>query len=186
MTVLIDTYEVPAASIILQLYKTACYEIFLEEVYSKSYNAPREGKKYIILEDINAKTLLSMRDTENIIYVIHQEMLTKREYQIIHHYTNELICIEGSTIRVTNKRNRRCELYKIERRKIGPHQIMHMLSEITAEEKKPFSLTMQINEEQQQAKNACLPYLQVQRNESVYFPDENSGEEDDDLESDCS
>lgn len=186
MTVLIDTYDVPASSIILQLYKTVCYEVLLEEVYSMSYNAPKEGKKYTILKDISAKALLAVRDVENVIYVMHQEMLTEKEYRVIKHYTNELICVEGGTIKVSNKRNKRQELYQIAKTKTSPYQIVHTLTKIPAEDKKSPSRGVGISEAQQKAKSASLPYLQVQRQEDVYFPEENSFSEEEDLESDCS
>lgn len=170
MTVLVDTYEMPAHAIMAQLYSSVCYEVLPEEVYAKASHVPREGKKYTFLQDINPQTLLALRDIEHVIYVFHREMLSEREYSIIKHYTNELVCVEDGVLKVVNRKTRKEAEYEIASRR-SAQQIEHQLRKVErakgAEARAP-----QLTEEQQRAKSASLPYLQAQGAEEVYFPEE--------------
>ncbi|KAI5185227.1 hypothetical protein NEHOM01_0685 [Nematocida homosporus] len=183
MTVLIDTYGTPAWAIMSQLYQTMCYEVLLEEVYSRSYNAPKDGKKYTVLQDISPKVLLAVRDVESIIYVIHQEMLSEKEYKILKHYTNELIYVDQDTIRVHNKKTQKHEAYQISKIKDSSHRVKHLLTQIEVD-KKPSTTpgAPLLTEEQKKDKAASLPFLQAQGSGTVYFPDEELSEDSDILE----
>lgn len=178
MTVLVDTYEVPAHAIMSQLYKTTCYEVMIEEVLGRSYNAPRDGKKYTVLEDISPKTLISMRDVDSVIYVFHREILSEKEYKIIRYYTNELIYVENNSIRIVNKKTKNKETYEIERTVGTDHRTMHKITK-KPEQKEQTAKTQQtetvktLTEKQERSKEGSLPFLRVQRQEEVYFPEDN-------------
>lgn len=172
MTVLVDTYEVPAHAIMSQLYKTTCYEVMLEEVMGRSYNAPKEGKKYTILEDISPRTLISMRDVENVIYVFHREILSEKEYKIIKYYTNELIYVEDNSIKIVNKKTKNKETYRIEKTIGADHRITHKITKMQKEAEKGSEKKRVLTEKQEQAKEASLPFIRVQNKEEVYFPEE--------------
>lgn len=176
MTVLVDTYDVPACTIMSQLYNTVCYEILPDEVYSKRSGGAASGKKYIVLTDISPKTLLAVRDVESVIYVFHSEILSEKEYKMLQHYTNELICVENNTVRVVNKKTCKQEVYQIFRTKQGMH-IGHTLRKI--EDPAPASLEVELlTEKQRRDKAASLPFLQVQEEKDVYFPSEEEEEEE--------
>ncbi|KAH9385409.1 uncharacterized protein NEMAJ01_0305 [Nematocida major] len=177
MTVLVDTYEVPAHAIMSQLYKTMCYEVLLEEVLGRSYNAPNNTKKYTVLEDISPKTLIALRDIENIIYVVHREILDEREYKTIQYYTNEIIYVENNTIQIVNKKTRRHETYEIEKTVNSFHQVSQKIKKVLKEEA-PLKEAL-LTKKQEERKEASLPFLRAQAQEEVYFPE---SEEEEDLD----
>lgn len=181
MTVLVDTYEVPAHAIMSQLYKTICYEVLLEEVLGRSYNVPTGGKKYIVLEDINPKTLIALRDIENIIYIVHREILDDKEYKMIQYYTNELIYVENNTIQIVNKKSKKQETYAVEKKVSSCHKVTHKISKLT-KEAEPCAKNALLTKKQEQSKEASLPFLRVQAEKEVYFPEsEDEISEDSDL-----
>ncbi|KAI5191781.1 hypothetical protein NEMIN01_1672 [Nematocida minor] len=180
MTVLVDTFEVPAHAIMSQLYKTMCYEVMLEEVLGRSYNAPKDGKKYMILEDISPKTLVALRDVEHVIYVFHREILSEREYKMIKYYTNELIYVENNTIRIVNKKTKNQETHAIERSVGACHKITHRIHKMAKDPEKTAKDAL-LTKKQEHSKEASLPFLRAQAQEDVYFPEEEEMSEDSDL-----
>ncbi|KAI5160248.1 hypothetical protein NEAUS03_1005 [Nematocida ausubeli] len=172
MTVLVDTYSVPAHAIMSQLYKSICYEVRIEEVLGRSYNAPREGKKYVLLEDISPKILIAMRDVESVVYVFHREMLDEKEYKMIKYYTNELVYVEGGTIKIVNKKTKKRETYEVERTvDAATHKVTHKIKKSAKEPEKQTKSSL-LSKEQAQSKDASLPYIRAQGQEEVYFPEE--------------
>ncbi|OAG30552.1 hypothetical protein NEIG_00064 [Nematocida sp. ERTm5] len=179
MTVLVDTYGIPAHIIMSQIYKATCYEVRIEEVLGRSYNAPKSGKKYVLLEDINPKILIALRDIESVVYVFHREMLDEKEYKIIDYYTNELVYVEGNTIKIVNKKTKKQETYGVERAvDLSTHRVIHKISK-TAEELEKKQNSSILSKKQAQSKEASLPFLRVQSQEEVYFPEEEADLSDD-------
>lgn len=183
MTLLVDTYEIPAHTIMSQLYKVPCYEVHLEEVYSRSYNAPKDGKKYTVLKDICQKTLLTVRDVESVIYIIHSEILSEKEFRMLRYYTNELIYVENGMIKVVNKRAKKTGTYQVDRRKDVNHRVTHLLTKVDPSEALSGAAQGEkLSEEQRREKASSLPFLRAQNASEVYFPEEELSEDSDILE----
>ncbi|OAG31676.1 hypothetical protein NEDG_00151 [Nematocida displodere] len=183
MTVLVDTYDIPACAIMSQLYQTMCYEVPLEEVYSKVPGTPKGSKKYVVLKDISPRTLLALRDMESVIYIFHSEMLSEKEYSVIKHYTNELICVDNGALKVLNKKSKKQEEYTIHKtRDSETHRVHYTLHKIDQARKGPEtkSSPSALTEKQKDLKEQSLPYLQVQAAEEVHFPNEEPEELSDD------
>jgi len=177
MTVLVDTYDIPAHAIMPQLFNAECYEVGPDEVYGRAWSAPKEGKKYTIMKDISPRVLLAIRDIENVVYVFHREMLDEKEYKIIRYYTNELISVEENQIRVVNKKAKKETVFRIECSKTSTCIEYLLRKEERAPRDAPAELSEAPAAKDREEKSASLPFLQVQSEEEVYFPDE-EGEED--------
>ncbi|KAI5190482.1 hypothetical protein NECID01_0988 [Nematocida sp. AWRm77] len=179
MTVLVDTYEIPASAIMSQLYNTMCYEILPDEVYSKKPSKPASVKKYVVFTDICPKILLAVRDIESVIYVFHSEILSEKEYKALKHYTNELICVENNTVKVYNKKTRKQEAYQVFKT-VRDMRVNHRLQKIEdalpqpGQEEKDGTLS----DKQKKEKAESLPFLQAQEEKDVYFPEEEEEEEE--------
>ncbi|KAI5170579.1 hypothetical protein NEFER03_0038 [Nematocida sp. LUAm3] len=183
MTLLVDTYEIPAHTIMFQLYKVPCYEVHLEEVYNRSYNAPKNGKKYTVLKDICQKTLLTVRDVESVVYIIHSEILSEKEFRMLRYYTNELIYVENGMIKVVNKRTKKTGMYQVDKRKDVNHRVTHLLTKVDSSENiSGNSQIEKLSEEQRREKASSLPFLRAQSSSEVYFPDGDLSEDSDILE----
>ncbi|KAI5180949.1 hypothetical protein NEOKW01_1190 [Nematocida sp. AWRm80] len=179
MTVLIDTFDVPAHTIMSLLYQAPCQEVFLDEIYSRKNISQETSKKYTILKDISPRVLLAVRDIENIIYIIHKEILSEKEYSMLRYYANEIIIVQGNTVCVINKKRKKYDLYKITKKIDSRYRITQVFTRIESSSTlpEPYSNLNRLSDKQEIQKYQSLPYLHAQKEKEVYFPEEQSSEE---------
>jgi hypothetical protein len=173
MAVLVDTYETPAHIIMPELYKCAFCEVELRDL--ENGVETEQGKRaYVVMKDITEEVLLAVRDKEGLVYVFHREMLTEREYDVLEYYTNEMAMVSGAHLLVTDKRRRRREMYRIEKRRArSENYVCCKLERVEEGQECPKSgKSEEISEYQRKMREGALPFLAVQKEEDVFFPEE--------------
>lgn len=189
MTVLVDTYEVPACAIMPQLYNMQCYEVLLDEVYAKSLSSRKDTKSFVVLKDINPKTLLAVRDVESVIYIFHREILSEKEYNVLKYYSNELICVQNKRVTIFNKKKNREDVYQIQQKRDSvTHVVTYFLTKVEVPEHSKAAhgraIGSTLPKKERALKQAALPFTQAQSEQPVYFPEEEIEEEDSESQSD--
>lgn len=184
MTVLVDTYDVPACAIMPQLYKMQCYEVLLDEVYAKPLSSRKDTKSFVVLKDINPKTLLAVRDVESVVYIFHREILSEKEYNVLKFYSNELICVQNRRVTIFNKKKNREDVYQIRQKRDGvTHVVTYFLSKVEASGHSKAARGSTVPGEERALRQAALPFTRAQSEHPVYFPDEEIDQEDSETQS---
>lgn len=173
MTVLIDTYDVPAHLLMPELYKCLFYEVMFGEIHERVEASGGGARRYVVLTDINEQVLLAVRDVESVIYVFHREMLTGREYDVLEYYTNELVLVENNHLMILNKKRKKREMFRVIKmpsRKQTTCRLEKVGDLEYTENAPPGGARGQLSDYQRKMREEALPFILAQNNEEVHFP----------------